>query len=293
MVRIYREVINMGAWGIAIFSDDFACDVRDDYVSLLVNGKSEDEAYQEIIKLHYNDTKGTDDEPIFWYALALTQWKKGRLMNEVKDKALEFIESGSDLHRWNYPGNEKNYKKRIEVLEKFKTTITSPMPMKKKLRKPSWIWTSPWRKGAILCYKVIDSRCPEEFINKYILVRVIEVYQSESSGFITEELALGLYGWYGNEIPDKDITKHLDYIEISDGNNEVLGRMLIRFLRTDISKKEIKERNIVCLEQDEHFNKPDYFNVGCKNVYAPLAVLDMSFTEAIKRYFNQDGIKFK
>jgi hypothetical protein len=278
----------MGAWGPAIFSDDFTCDVRDDYVSFLINGTSDEEALHEIKELHYKDSQGTDDEPLFWFALSLTQWKKGRLTDEVKNKALEFIDGKSDLHRWNYQGNEKIYKKRLEVLQNLKSTITSPMPERKKLRKPSWIWTSPWTSGALLCYKVIDPRCPEDLINKYILVRVIEVSQNNSSGLITENIALGLYGWVGDKIPNKNIIKQLDFIEISDVYSN-LGHICTRYMRTTISKKEIKDRNLVCLECDDHYKTsiPDFYIIGAKNIYAPLGVIDISFTKALNKFLSQ------
>lgn len=34
----------MGSWGTAIFSDDFACDVRDDYIKQIIKGKTSEEA---------------------------------------------------------------------------------------------------------------------------------------------------------------------------------------------------------------------------------------------------------
>jgi len=146
--------------------------------------------------MHYNEVKGTEDEPILWFALALIQWKKGRLLDEVKEKALYFIENGSDLSRWNVPGNEKNHRKSIKVLDDLKATLLSPMPEAKEIRKrkPYWIWTSPWRKVALLCYKIIDKRAINEYIGKFILVRVVSIVRSKSSGYTTENLRLGLYG---------------------------------------------------------------------------------------------------
>jgi hypothetical protein len=39
----------MGAWGTAIFSDDLACDVRDAYRDLLVEGHSGQQATKRLI----------------------------------------------------------------------------------------------------------------------------------------------------------------------------------------------------------------------------------------------------
>jgi hypothetical protein len=40
-----------------------------------------------------------DDSCVFWLSLALTQWKLGRLINEVKEDALKIIDEGTDLKR--------------------------------------------------------------------------------------------------------------------------------------------------------------------------------------------------
>ena len=74
----------MGAWGTAIFSDDYACDVRDDYVKEIIRGKTSEEATEAVKKTHLSTDPEDDDAPVFWIALAITQWKKGRLLSEVK-----------------------------------------------------------------------------------------------------------------------------------------------------------------------------------------------------------------
>jgi hypothetical protein len=73
----------MGAWDVAIFSDDFACDIRDDYIKQLIKGRSNEEA-TEIIKSQMLPDAIDDNYAIFWIALALIQWKKGRLLHRLK-----------------------------------------------------------------------------------------------------------------------------------------------------------------------------------------------------------------
>jgi len=284
----------MGAWGTAIFSDDFACDVRDDYIEQLVAGKTNEEATQAVIDKHYLEVKGTEDESVFWFSLALTQWKRGRLTNDVKDKAFKFIENGSDLSRWNTPGNEKNYKKRLKVIKELEDTLSSPMPKAKRIYKPSWVWRSHWREGALLCYKVIDERAISKYIGKYILVRIIEIVQSKSNGYITETIRLGLYGWIGDSVPDSSIAETLGFIELSDTTDPILGRMLIRAFCTTITKKEIKERNIVCIGYDESYriDIPEFFkSPQVFNAFASLVGLDISFTKALDRYFGGNHLR--
>ena len=60
----------MGAWGPAIFSDDLAVDVRDDFRDLIGEGLTADEA-SERLKAEYADTLQDPDEgPVFLFALA-------------------------------------------------------------------------------------------------------------------------------------------------------------------------------------------------------------------------------
>lgn len=67
----------MGAWGPAIFSYDLAADVRREYNALLSIGKSDDEAERLPIE-RYDGVldRGDPDEAVFWFALALSEWKK-------------------------------------------------------------------------------------------------------------------------------------------------------------------------------------------------------------------------
>src|SRR4051812_21584541 len=92
----------MGADGPAIFSDDFACDVRDEYRALLEDQVPDAEATRQIIAA--NPDLDVDEKPVFWLALAATQWRVGRLEDEVRARALDVIDSGRDLTRWEESG---------------------------------------------------------------------------------------------------------------------------------------------------------------------------------------------
>lgn len=215
----------MGAWGPAIFSDDLAEDIRHEYNVLLSFGKENDEV-EEILMDYYAEIFGCrdPDESVFWYALALCEWKKGRLSERAKKNALYCLEHGNDLERWNFPGNEKNYKKRLQVLKDFKNTILSPMPEKKKVRKPT-VHHCPWKAGSLLAYRIVSNEIisNDPCFNKYVLLRVIKIKRSPVSvilptDFYDESMLVGLYGWIGNEIPDPGIVEKLEYIAIEEGD---------------------------------------------------------------------------
>src|SRR5580704_2795352 len=78
----------MSAWGTAAFSDDAACDVRDSYIDLLDDGLSGHDATKKLVGAWSKLLEDPDEAPVFWLALAATQWKYGRLEPHVLKKAL-------------------------------------------------------------------------------------------------------------------------------------------------------------------------------------------------------------
>src|SRR4051794_27390943 len=76
-----------------------------------------------------------DDGPPFWIALALTQWQLGRLDDRVKARALDAIDSGAGMLRWDEAGPAQARARRA-VLAKTRAAIISPMGAPKKLKRP-------------------------------------------------------------------------------------------------------------------------------------------------------------
>jgi hypothetical protein len=139
----------MGADGPAIFSDDFACDVRDDYRALLEDQVTDTEATQQIISA--NTDLDVDEEPVFWLALAATQWRLGRLEDSVRARALDVIDSGRDLARWEEAG-PRAVAKRAAALAALREQLTSPQPARKPIRRP-WRYVTDLDAGAVLAYQ--------------------------------------------------------------------------------------------------------------------------------------------
>lgn len=124
----------MGAWSTRIFDEDGAADIRGEYRILLGYGLNPDYAWQLIYDNFYPDYEGQDEEDIFWFSTALFQWQNGILREDVKQKALEAIESGSELERWK-DGEKSVYKKRKETLETLKDKLLHEVNPPKKIRK--------------------------------------------------------------------------------------------------------------------------------------------------------------
>jgi hypothetical protein len=104
----------MGAWGVAVFSDDLAADVRDEFRDLIGEGLSSTEAVEKLLGEYASSVDDDNEISVFWIALALTQWKLGHLEERTKNEALRLIAAGEDLKRWDDPNDRK---KRAAVLE--------------------------------------------------------------------------------------------------------------------------------------------------------------------------------
>ena len=157
----------MGTWNIHLFSNDLACDVRDTYMELLSRQFSNDEAYKLTCE-NFAEVMGTDEEALFWCALAACQWDVGRLVPEVKSKALGFIKSNNGFLNWTeHPKLALRWE---AVLKKLENKIESPMPPEKIFRKKVDFVKNPWVVGDIFAYQFHSRKAyTHELLGKYIL----------------------------------------------------------------------------------------------------------------------------
>jgi hypothetical protein len=151
----------MGSWGTGIFQDDFACDVRD-YYNELVSLRFDDGEILDELKREFGVADGID-ESTFWIALALLQHRLGRLTEDVRRQACEFIDTGRALNDWIELTEEgdPSIKSREKQLQKAKAAILSPQPPRKtpalskelRLRIDRTYEPYPWKPGNLYSYK--------------------------------------------------------------------------------------------------------------------------------------------
>ncbi len=60
----------MGAWGIKLYQNDMAEDIKSMYKEFLRDGKTNEEATQELISEFEEILYDIDDGPNFWFVLA-------------------------------------------------------------------------------------------------------------------------------------------------------------------------------------------------------------------------------
>jgi hypothetical protein len=150
----------MGATGPSLFSDDLACDVRAEFRELVGNGATPEEATQRLISHLGKDPTAidyNDDDPVFWLALAATQWSTGRLLPNIKQLALDIIAAGADIHRWEEDAGPKLAAKRRAVLAKLRDQLISPQPAPKKLPR-IYRHRTDWEVGHAIAYRLPSGR---------------------------------------------------------------------------------------------------------------------------------------
>jgi Domain of unknown function (DUF4259) len=117
----------MGTWGAGIFDDDTAMDVRDSFEGALEQGLSASDAAARIREEYADDIGDEDDGPVVWLALASLQVKHGALQPEVKGRALEIIERGEGLERWQ-EADEEVFAARQQVLADLLRSLQTAAP---------------------------------------------------------------------------------------------------------------------------------------------------------------------
>ncbi len=183
----------MGAWGVAIFSDDLAADLRDDFRDLIGDGLTAAEATDRLMTEYASSLDDPDEMPVFWIALAAAQWKLGRLEERTKLAALQVIDDGTDLKRWDDP---KDRAKRSVVLAKTRAELVSPQPPAKRI--PRTVKeANDWQVGEMIGFRLLSG--------KWTLFRVIGHHTDRGGRFAICEIL----DWVGDPLPSPEMIAEL------------------------------------------------------------------------------------
>ncbi|HDR6217432.1 hypothetical protein [Bacillus cereus] len=179
----------MGAWGVAILSDDIAEDIKLLYKDLLANEYSNEDASRIVIE-EYKNELDNEETIVFWLVFASIQWRLGRLQENVKQEALQIIESGADLARWEE--EPKLQKKREVVLNKLREQLHSRQSEAKKVPK-RFIANTSLKAGDAVSYELVSGSC--------IILKVNEIIEEwHGDRYPLFEIC----DWEGKEVPSKE-----------------------------------------------------------------------------------------
>ncbi len=202
----------MGCWGAGLYENDDSCQARDDFIHLIKSGLSAAEATQDILDSHSDLIGDLEIELPIVLALAETQWKYGRVIEETRLRAIEIINNGGDLELWERDSPEE-VTKRKRVLTLLKKKLEQPAPEEKYVRplsltKKKAINLFPEGKiGFVYSVEVAEGRfCP------FILVEYANPSRDFTPVFCALAYLFGLQDFSIDSIPC-----HSEYVAVDTG----------------------------------------------------------------------------
>ena len=139
----------MGIWGKSLLENDLARDVYDTY-SKISDESNYEKAYRYVLDC-FSDVLNTDEEPVLWYALAFAQYKKGHMIDEVRQRVINWNSSKNGYSFLDDKSLIIKWKKFVSDLLK-KDIVSNTDSFKKKKQFHEYVDT--WCIGDVYAYKL-------------------------------------------------------------------------------------------------------------------------------------------
>src|SRR5579863_1077482 len=185
----------MGTWGPALFSDDTAADVREDFRDAIAEGLAPAAATDKILAEYRPDPSDPPYAATVWLALAVTQWKLGRLEVRVRDAALAAIDCGGAIAAWL---GTKDEARRRRILADTRAQLLSPPPSPRPVRR-NLPCTCDWQPGDLVAYQTVGG-------NQIILQ--IQMLHTDKGGTYP---TLEVLDWLGPDLPGAELIDALPF----------------------------------------------------------------------------------
>lgn len=124
----------MGIWGVGIFQDDLAKDLRATWTALYAGLDGPEAATAELVETWRSSLADPDIGPNLWLALATMMWRYGCLDEPTLARALQIIDGGLDADRW-AETDARTQAMRTAALAAVRAELTSEQPALKKVRR--------------------------------------------------------------------------------------------------------------------------------------------------------------
>ena len=169
----------MGTWGAGLYQNDLTEDVKIEFQRMFNEQGMDEVSITEKLKEDYKAAIGdVDEEPLFWLALAETQWRYGVLMPEVKEKALDWLHRGVRLRDEQIIDQKKAHKKWPITLKTLEEKLNSPLPKRRKphvKKEKQWLWPCDWKIGDVYAYPLTNETAQDKGLyGRILLIRMIE-----------------------------------------------------------------------------------------------------------------------
>ena len=158
----------MGAWGFDLYQNDISIDVKNEFEELFNAGKAVQDITNKLTEDYKSIMGDIDEEPLFWLALADTQWDMGVLLPVVKKKALYWIDN------FNCQAVGMSAKAKKETPYDLQTKLLSPLPpMKKPTKKKTY--KCQWKFGDVFAYQLESDLAKERGLyGRYFLIQKVD-----------------------------------------------------------------------------------------------------------------------
>ena len=114
----WLTLTTMGTWGVGLFDNDLAADMRSDWDEALSERESYDEAMKRLTDKYAGRADDSDEGPVYWFAIAALELDaRGEVNALSRDRALSAI--ASDLERWRLEGSPEDRQAREQILADF------------------------------------------------------------------------------------------------------------------------------------------------------------------------------
>lgn len=245
----------MGFWGYSLYANDTTCDVRDTYFELLEQLNDDDLAFKKTLVSFQELLQDADEIPLFWYALAESMWQVGRLTEEVKERALEYIYiDGGINHFKNNPRKANAWR---TTLNKLKLKILSPQPKRRDYARRRVLVSNPWEVGDVIAYRLHDFKeTIEENKDIYIIFRKVGNKQIGTLASVIE-----FYNGLFTELPKKEDMIDLKILPF------IPFEQLKREMNTDLGNykrlcEQLESGLFSLYKRTDYFPKNDLFYLG-------------------------------
>lgn len=149
----------MGTWGVGIYQNDIALDIRDQFEMLVRKGVSAENATEQLLQEYHcvqDDPKECVD---FWLALADSQWNLGVLLPEIRKKAVMLIDV--EVATVNVcETSPKTVELRIGVLNELRARLFMQQPKQK--GKMQHLYKCEWKNGDVYAYRIRSDLAKEK-----------------------------------------------------------------------------------------------------------------------------------
>ena len=212
----------MGFWSTSLYGNDLTLDVRDKLDDLLKSGVSPQDVYQEMLKC-FEEVLSTDEESLFWFALADRMWDYGILTDEIKEKALTYMTNIAEHEYLDELETARERRSWQNTLNKLKTKIENVNQGNKKIKVEPVFKRNIWNVGDYYAYEFHKKNSQELGIqSKYIVIKKIDdSYYGDSMFYYN---IVYIYNKIFDEIPTLKDLENVNYLPLSGKAEEDLFR---------------------------------------------------------------------